>query len=332
MSESQLRWELADQPRPQAALFDESIFEREPGRGEFRGMEFLHVRAKRIINDVGVDTPFGFRYTINPYRGCSHACAYCFARPTHAYLDLNIADDFDRKIVVKVNAVERLRAELHPRKWSGDLVSLGTNTDPYQRCEGKYRLTQGILDAFIERRNPFSILTKGTLILRDLDRLVDASRCTGVSVNLSIGTLDEHVWRTMEPGTPHPMQRIHAVAALNEAGVRCGVLMGPVLPGLSDHPDQLAEVVRAAKEAGARSISSLLLHLGPGTKEVFYERLGEAHPELLPTYRRLYGTRKFAPRADRDRVTTIVQRAAGRQVTIRARPRRDQGPTQLNLL
>ena len=335
MSESQLRWELADQPGAQAALFDESIFEREPGRGEFRGLEFLHVRTKRIINDVGVDTPFGFRYTINPYRGCSHACAYCFARPTHAYLDLNIGDDFDRKIVVKVNAVERLNAELHPRRWAGDLISLGTNTDPYQRCEGKYHLTRGILEAFIERKNPFSILTKGTLILRDLDLLAEASSVTDVSVNLSIGTLDEDVWRTTEPGTPHPRQRLNAVAKLNDAGVRCGVLMGPILPGLSDHPDQLEEVVHAAKQAGARTISSVLLHLGPGTKEVFYERLGDIRPDLLPMYKRMYGPRKYAPKADRDRVTNIVHRAQGRQVNIRtsiARHPSARQPTQLNLL
>src|SRR2546423_5887269 len=160
MSDSQLRWELADQPGAQPALFDESVFEREPGRGEFRGLDFLHVRAKRIINDVGVDTPYGFRYTINAYRGCSHACLYCFARPTHAYLDMNIGDDFDRKIVVKVNAVERVRAELRSPKWAGDPIAMGTNTDPYQRCEGKYQLTRGIIEALGEARNPFSILTK----------------------------------------------------------------------------------------------------------------------------------------------------------------------------
>jgi DNA repair photolyase len=247
---------------------------------------------------------------------------------------LNIGDDFDRRIVVKVNAVERIRAELHPRKWSGSLISMGTNTDPYQRCEGKYHLTQGIIEAFVERQNPFSILTKGTLVLRDLDLLVEASRRTDVSINLSIGTFDDHLWRTTEPGTPHPRQRMKAVAALNEAGVKCGVLIGPILPGLSDHPDQLDEVVRAAKEAGARSISSVLLHLGRGTKEVFYERLGESHPELLPMYRRLYGDRKYAPKADRDRVTNIVRKATGRQVTIRPRPNppRATGPTQLNLL
>ena len=170
----QLRWDLADAPKAQGALFDEPVFEREPGKGEFRGMEFLHVRARTIINRVPGPPRFGFAHTINAYRGCSHACSYCFARPTHAYLDLGIDEDFERKIVVKVNAVERLRVELDPRRWAGDLIAMGTNTDPYQRCEGKYRLTQGLIEVLTERANPFSILTKSTLILRDLDLLVDA--------------------------------------------------------------------------------------------------------------------------------------------------------------
>ena len=334
MSESQLRWELADAPHAQSALFDESIFEREPGRGEFRGLEFLHVRAKRIINDLG-GTPYGFRYTINAYRGCSHACAFCFARPTHAYLDLNIAEDFDRKIVVKVNAVERVRAELHPRAWAGDPIAMGTNTDPYQRCEGKYRLTQGIVEALTERANPFSILTKSTLVLRDLDLLVEASKRTDVRVNFSIGTLDDTVWRAMEPGTPHPRQRVKAVEALNRAGVRCGVLMAPILPGLSDQPEQLAEVVRACKDAGAASITPVLLHLGNGTKDVYYDRMANFRPDLLPMYRRMYGSRKYAPKTDRDRVANIVNKAVGRQVSIRSSSARHPSarqPAQLNLL
>jgi DNA repair photolyase len=332
--ESQLRWELADAPHAQSALFDESIFEREPGRGEFRGLEFLHVRAKRIINDLG-GTPYGFRYTINAYRGCSHACGFCFARPTHAYLDLNIADDFDRKIVVKVNAVERARAELHPRQWAGDPIAMGTNTDPYQRCEGKYRLTQGIIGVLTERANPFSILTKSTLVLRDLDLLVEASKRTDVRVNFSIGTLDDDVWRLTEPGTPHPRQRVKAVEALNKAGVACGVLMAPILPGLSDRPEQMEQVVRACQDAGAVSITPVLLHLGKGTKEVFYDRVGAEHPELLSMYRRMYGARKYAPNTDRDRIGAAVNKLIGRHVRIRparsatAPPRR---PTQLNLL
>jgi DNA repair photolyase len=292
-----LRWDRADEPRPQQTLFDEPVFEREPGRGEYRGIEFLHVRAQRVVNEVK-GAPFGFRYTINPYRGCTHACSYCFARPTHAYLDLDADRDFERRIVVKVNAVSHLRSELDPRRWRGDLIAMGTNTDPYQRAEGKYRLTRGIVEVLTELANPFSILTKSTLVLRDLALLARAARTTDVRVNLSIGTLDEAVWRATEPGTPHPLRRVRAVQALNEAGVPCGVLMAPVLPGLSDAPEQLEAVVEACVAAGARSISTVLLHLRPGVKDVFLSRLAESHPHLVPDYRRRYRDRAYAPTAD----------------------------------
>ena len=201
-----LRWALADEPSPQGELFEP--VQREIGRGEFRGMEFLHVHARRIINEVKVGeagSPLPFRFTINPYRGCSHACTYCFARPTHAYLGLGLGVDFDQRIVVKVNAVERLRAELRPARWGGHAIAMGTNTDPYQRCEGKYHLTRGVIRTLAEAGNPFSILTKSPLILRDLDLLAAAARRTEVSVNLSVGTLDDDVWKVTEPGTrPSP--------------------------------------------------------------------------------------------------------------------------------
>jgi DNA repair photolyase len=298
MAAGQLRWTLVDEPQPQATLFEDPIFEREPGRGEFRGMEFLHVRAKRIINRVK-GAPFGFEYTINAYRGCSHACVYCFARPTHAYLDLDTDEDFDRKIVVKVNAVERLRAELQPRVWGGELIAMGTNTDPYQRCEGKYRLTRSIVETLIEYDNPFSILTKSTLVLRDKALLAEAARRERVRVNLSIGTLDENVWKTTEPGTPHPLQRVKAVEQLNAAGIPCGVLVAPILPELSDAPEQLDAVTRACTEAGAVSITRVMLHLRPGVKEVFFKHLAQTHPHLVDHYRRLYGTRTHLPRSFR---------------------------------
>src|SRR5437016_9388328 len=204
----------------QVVLFDD-VVERHVGRGEFRGMEFLHVNAGRIINEVAKGTPVPFRYTINAYRGCSHACTYCFARPTHEYLEMNSGRDFERRIVVKVNAVERLRAELAPARWAGHHIAMGTNTDPYQRCEGKYRLTRGIVEVLARARNPFSILTKSTLILRDLDLLAEAATHADVRANLSIGTLDEGVWRATEPGTPHPRRRVEAVARLNDAGIPC---------------------------------------------------------------------------------------------------------------
>jgi DNA repair photolyase len=230
----------------------------------------------------------------------------CFARPTHEYLNLDPATDFDRVIVVKVNAVEKLRAELAPSRWSGEHIAMGTNTDPYQRAEGKYRLTQGIIEVLGKAGNPFSILTKGTLVLRDLDRLVEAARRTRVELCFSIGTLDEDVWRATEPGTPHPRKRIEAVARINEAGIPCGVLVAPILPGLSDHRDQLDDVVRACVDAGAPSISPVLLHLRPGVKEYYLGWLADSHPELLERHQQLYPG-SYAPARERDRITQLVR-------------------------
>jgi DNA repair photolyase len=230
----------------------------------------------------------------------------CFARPTHEYLNLDPATDFDRVIVVKVNAVEKLRAELAPSRWRGEHIAMGTNTDPYQRAEGKYRLTQGIIEVLGEAGNPFSILTKGTLVLRDLDRLVEAARRTRVELCFSIGTLDEDVWRATEPGTPHPRKRIEAVGRINEAGIPCGVLVAPILPGLSDGPEQLDDVVRACVDAGAPSISPVLLHLRPGVKEHYLGWLADSHPELLERHQQLYPG-SYAPARERDRITQLVR-------------------------
>src|SRR5919197_1931255 len=176
-----MRWKVVEEV-DQGTLFDadDEVLDRRPGEGQFEGMEFLHVRARTIINQVPAASRMPFRYTINAYRGCSHACSFCFARPTHEYLNLNAGKDFERRIVVKVNAVERVRAEVAAKRWAGDLIAMGTNTDPYQRCEGKYRLTRGIVEVLGEFRNPFSILTKSTLILRDLDVLAEAARRTTV--------------------------------------------------------------------------------------------------------------------------------------------------------
>jgi DNA repair photolyase len=252
-----------------------------------------------------------FRYTINVYRGCSHACVYCFARPTHEYLGLDGGEDFERRIVVKVNAPERVRGELASPKWRGDTIAMGTNTDPYQRCEGKYRLTRGVVEALAEAANPFSILTKSTLILRDLDVLTDAARRADVRTSFSIATLDEEVWRTSEPGTPHPRRRVEAVAKLNEAGIPCGVLVAPILPGLSDRPEQIEEVVKACADAGATSISGILLHLRPGVREQFMPWLETTYPELIDDYAALY-PKAYAPAAESKRVSAMIAEAASR--------------------
>jgi DNA repair photolyase len=207
---------------------------------------------------------------------------------------------------VKVNAVEKLRAELAPRRWRGDHIAMGTNTDPYQRAEGKYRLTQGIIEVLGEARNPFSILTKGTLVLRDIDRLVEASRRTSVELCFSIGTLDDEVWRATEPGTPHPRKRVEAVARLNDAGIPCGVLVAPILPGLSGRRQQLDDVVRACVDAGASSISPVLLHLRSGVKEHYLGWLSNTRPDLLEQHQRLYRG-SYAPARERDRITQLVR-------------------------
>jgi DNA repair photolyase len=301
-----MRWKLADDTGGQGAFFkDEDLVERHVGTGEFRGLEFLHVNARTIINEIPKAAMLPFRFTINVYRGCSHACTYCFARPTHDYLGLGIGEDFDRKIVVKVNAVERLRAELRSPKWTGEAIAMGTNTDPYQRCEGKYHLTQGVIKALIERGNPFSILTKSTLILRDLALLKDAD----VHCNFSIGTLDEAAWKASEPGTPHPMRRVEAVRKLNEAGIPCGVLVAPILPGLSDGPEQIDAVVRACVEAGATNITGIPLHLRKGVKDHYMGWLADARPDLVDDYKRRYGARSNLPAAERAEIGRLVRQA-----------------------
>jgi DNA repair photolyase len=314
----QIRWKLADDDGGQADLFGEA--ELVPGRGELAGLELLHVRAQKVINRVPEASGMPFRWTINPYRGCSHACVYCFARPTHEYLGFGIGEDFDRRIVIKVNAVERLRAELRSARWRGEPIAMGTNTDPYQPVEGRYRLTQGIIETLVAADNPFSILTKSTLIGRDTDLLVEASRRNEmVHAALSIGTLDEDVWRATEPHTPHPMRRMETVAKLNEAGVPCGVMIAPVLPGISDAPEQLEAVVRAAIEAGATSITPIMLHLRRGVRDHYLSWLAAARPELAEGMRERYRT-SYGPDDERRDLGGLVRRMVERH----GGPRRGQ--------
>ena len=300
---AQLRWRLADEPGAQQALFEEAAPTWRAGHGEFRGLEFLEVKAQRVINPVPPQSRIGFRYTINAYRGCSHRCSYCFARPTHAYLNLNIGTDFERRIVVKINAVERVRAEVQAKRWAGELIAMGTNTDPYQRCEGKYGLTRGIVEVLGEARNPFSILTKSTLILRDLDILAEAAQRTSVHTAFSVGTVDDEVWKLSEPGTPHPRRRLEALARLREAGVPTGVLAAPILPGISDSPAQLGALARALVEAGVESATPIVLHLRPGVKEEYLGWLADVRPDLVGRYDQLYGRRSYAPKAVQAEIT-----------------------------
>ena len=252
---------------------------------EFAGMRFLEVEAKSALNRV---RGMPFEWSINPYRGCSHACSYCFARPSHRYLNLSPLGDFERSIVVKVNVAEVLRRELARPTWTGAHVAMGTNTDPYQRCEGRYRLMPGVVRALAESLTPFSILTKGTLVTRDLSLLQEAAREVSVTCALTVGMLDRRVWREAEPGTPSPQARLDAVARLNEAGIPTGVMVAPIMPGLNDDHDALDGLVDAAAAAGATHITPIVLHLRPGVREVFWPWLEQTHPELVETYTTLY--------------------------------------------
>ncbi|MGH8903871.1 MAG: radical SAM protein [Egibacteraceae bacterium] len=252
---------------------------------EFAGMRFLEVQTKSALNRVR-GMPFG--WSINPYRGCSHACAYCFARPTHRYLNLSPLGDFERTIVVKTNLVEVLRRELARPSWTGEHVAMGTNTDPYQRCEGRYRMMPGIIGALAEGLTPFSILTKGTLVTRDIEALRAAAEDVSVAAALTVGMLDRDLWREAEPGTPSPAARLDAVAALNSAGIPTGVMVAPIMPGLNDQPEALDALVDAAAAAGAVHITPIVLHLRSGVRELFWPWLEHTHPELVERYTTLY--------------------------------------------
>ena len=330
MMPPQLRWTSIDSPRPQGALFDpsllEGVAERRVGKGAYRGLEFFHVEARTLINRIPLSPALPFEYTINAYRGCSHACSYCFARPTHEYLGFDMGADFDAKIIVKTNAVDLARAETAPGRWAGHPIAMGTNTDPYQPAEGKYKLTRGIVEVLGERSNPFSILTKSSLVLRDLDLLADIAIRTDVAVDLSIGTLDEEVWMLSEPGTPHPRQRIEAVKRLNEAGVPSGILMAPVLPGLSDRLDQLEDVVVAGLDAGARFIHPVHLHLRGPIRDHYLGWLRTARPDASTRIRRAQAPNGNAPRDTTTRLNARVRELVERHGGVRTQ-RRDRPET-----
>ncbi len=276
-------------------------------------IRFHEVQARSAINRVPARSRMPFRFTINPYRGCSHACVFCFARPTHRYLDLNCREDFEREIVVKVNAPELVRAELRRPSWSGDHVALGTNTDPYQWVEGRYRLTRGIWEAMRDFANPCSVLTKSPLLLRDLDVMKELSERTDFVANLSIPTLDERAWRASEPHTPHPRKRIEAVAELARAGIATGVLVAPLMPGINDSPAQVEELLGMVGEAGASSVASVGLHLRGEVREIVFDWLRQYRPDLVPRYEELYAGGAYLPAAERSRLTTLVRSRSDRR-------------------
>ncbi|MEY9962636.1 DNA repair photolyase [Streptacidiphilus sp. MAP12-16] len=302
-----MRWANLGSDQGTAALFGVDVVSRTFDTPEFSGITFHEVRARSIVNRVPSASQVPFSWTINPYRGCSHACVYCFARNTHSYLDLDTGHDFDTQIVVKVNAPELLRRELTAPRWQGGHIAMGTNVDCYQRAEGRYRLMPGIISALRDYANPFSILTKGTLILRDLPLLAQAAAVTEVRTAVSVGFTDPQLWHDVEPGTPAPRARLDACRTLNASGIPCGVLMAPVLPFLSDTPEQLDATVRAIATSGATSVTPLVLNLRPGAREWYFSWLARRHPHLVPRYERLYHHSAYAPTWYQQRVTRQVR-------------------------
>jgi DNA repair photolyase len=270
-------------------------------------VRFYEVRAKSALNKVPKASRMPFRWTINPYRGCTHACAWCFARPTHTYLDFNAREDFEREIVVKVNAPEVARAELMRPSWKREHVAIGTNTDPYQWVESKYKLMPPIWQALLDSDTPCSVLTKSPLLLRDIELFKELAQRVGFVANLSVPTLDEKAWRATEPHTPHPRKRLEAVAELNAAGVPCGILIAPLQPGINDAPEQVDEIVRIAEEAGAISIGGIHLHLRGEVKEIWFDWLEANRPDLVPRYEKLYARGAYASKEERARMAALVK-------------------------
>ena len=275
-----------------------------------------------------------FAWSLNPYTGCAHRCTFCYVRAFEARADRPSDDRYGRSIRVKVNVAEVLARELRRRSWTKEQVAIGAATDPYQPAEGRYRLTRACLEVLGRSGTPFGLITRGPLIVRDVDVLQDAARQADVSVTFSVPTLDHEVWRTTEPGTAPPGQRLRALTTLVDAGVRASVGMAPILPGLSDRPEQLAEVVKAARAAGATGIWANLLYLAPGTKEHFLEALARDWPEQLERYEDLYASGAYLPRAKVDPVRKRVRELA-RQHGVRDRRvaplRPPPAPEQLSL-
>lgn len=286
-----MRWQSQTLDADDGALpgLDRAGFVRTVQTPEFDGITFHEVLCKSALNKMPEESGLPFRWTINPMRGCSHACRYCFARGTHEYLDLDAGSDFDNQIVVKTNIAAVLRRELARRSWHRETVALGTNTDPYQRAEGRYRLMPGIIRTLTDSGTPFSILTKGTLLRRDLPLLTLAAQQVPVHIGVSLAMLDPELHRSVEPGTPSPKARLELVRALADAGFEVDVMVAPVIPYLTDSNAHLDELFAAVAEAGARSVIAFPMHLRGSTRGWFLGWLAETHPALLRRYRQLYG-------------------------------------------
>src|SRR6201994_506585 len=267
---------------------------------QFEGITFHEVLCKSALNRIPRAAALPFQYTVNGYRGCSHACRYCFARPTHEYLDFDCGNDFDTQVVVKTNVVDVLRRELARKSWCRETVALGTNTDPYQRAEGRYALMPGIIGALAASGTPLSILTKGTLLRRDLPLIAEAAEQVPVGLAVSLAVGDPELHKQVEPGTPGPQARLGLVAAIREAGLDCHVMVAPVLPYLTDSVEHLDDLLRQIAEAGATGVTVFGLHLRGSTRGWFMSWLARTPPQLVGQYRELYRRGAYLPPSYRD--------------------------------
>lgn len=316
----------ASSPSPARASLPASDLD-EPARGR----PAIHeMRARTVLNRVR--PPMPFRWSANPYRGCQHACAYCYARPSHVTFALDGGADFERHIFVKVNAAEVLRAELHRPGWQHEVVNIGTIVDPYQPVEGRYRITRSMLIELARARTPAHLVTKNSMVVRDLDVLSEVQARAGCAIFMSVTTLDAALARRMEPGTPPPLSRLAAVERLVRAGIPAGVMAAPLLPGINDRPAALDALASAAAAHGACFFIGGALHLGPNVEPYFYPWLEDERPDLLPAYRRLY-RRPYAATGYVERVQQQVRelRAAYGLPGSPPEPRPTREPAQLAL-
>jgi DNA repair photolyase len=264
---------------------------------------YQEVACRSALNGV---RGMPFNWTLNPYRGCTHGCHYCFARRYHVQFEMNADDEFASVILVKRNVADVLGRELDRPSWIRELVAVGTATDPYQPIEGHYKLTRSCLEALARGRTPIGLITKGPMVVRDRDVLLDVTRAAGCTVYMSVPTVDEDAWQTLEPGTAHPLQRLRAVRDLVDAGINAGVLMAPIVPGFSSARAKLERTVKSIADHGARFVGCNVMYLQDGTRSHFMKFLADEFPAMLPRYERLY-EKKYPPNAYRKEVQGMVR-------------------------
>lgn len=292
------------------------------------GAQVQEIQCKTLLNRLDVPA-FPFRWTLNPYRGCRHACRYCYARPTHEYWGLDAGRDFEQRIFAKVNAPRVLRQELKRPSWRGESIAIGTASDPYEPAETEYQLTRQVLRVLCDFQNPASITTKGVLVRRDVDILSELSEVAEVHVNFSVGSIDEGVWKLTEPGAPNPLARLEAMQFLVENGISAGVMVAPLLPGISDSEENIEAVAQAAHAHQAQYLGANVLFLKPGSKEWFMPMLRETYPHLERGYAKLY-RKTYAPEEYTKRILSAVdcaRRAWGldhKTKVVEPKPRRGQ--------